>query len=81
MLRFSSNTVELFDLHEDPNEKKPLPDDAEKHTQRRLLEYAREHIERCRARAQSEDRLRARLRELRWKVPEAAQGVLRTATV
>lgn len=72
VLRFASNSVELFDLHEDPNEKKPLPDDAEKHTRRRLLEYAREHMERCRARAQPEDRLRACLHELRWKVHDAS---------
>ncbi len=78
VLRSSSNTVELFDLQEDPNEKKPLPADAEKPTRRRLLEYAREYVERSRARAQSEDRVRARLRELRWDMQEATCPVSNT---
>lgn len=72
VLRSSTNTVELFDLHEDPAETGPLPDDAETHTRLRLLGYAREQLERCRAREQPGQRLRARLRELRLQLPVVA---------
>jgi len=72
VLHFAPNTVELFDLYEDPAEIQPLPDDVETNTRRRLLEYARQHIELNSMPRASTFWLRARLRELRFNLPEAA---------
>jgi arylsulfatase A-like enzyme len=74
VLHFAQDTMELFDLYEDPAEKQPLPDHVEANTRRRLLEYARQHIENNSMPRASKFWLRARLRELRFYLPEAASA-------
>jgi arylsulfatase A-like enzyme len=58
----------LFDLESDTGEHAPLAPGAQKPVRRRLLEIAREHLQRP---VSQESRLRAGLRELRleWKTP------------
>jgi arylsulfatase A-like enzyme len=70
IMRFSSGREELFDLQQDPAEEKPLPDEVEKRTRRRLLEHARKHVQHVSTHHQSEFALHARLREVRRRLPE-----------
>jgi arylsulfatase A-like enzyme len=56
---------ELYDLDADPGEHSPLPADAEKPVRRRLLELARQHLQRSVSERDPRARLSARLRELR----------------
>jgi arylsulfatase A-like enzyme len=70
ILRFGAGKEELFDLRNDRAETNPLPAKAELPVRRRLLESARGHIERTRRTDRSALRLRARLRDLRFQLPE-----------
>ena len=65
-LTISFNPVQerLYDLEADPAERSPLPPGAEKAVRRRLLEVAREHLERSSSKRDVPARLRSRLREL-----------------
>jgi arylsulfatase A-like enzyme len=65
ILRFGFGEEQLFDLESDPSEMAPLPADVEQPVRRRLLEYARKHIEGTRRLDGGNHRLRARSRELR----------------
>ena len=74
VLHFAQNSIELFDLDEDPAETQCLPDSVEVNTQRRLLEYARQHIEAKDLPRTSKFWLRARIRELRFQMPESRRA-------
>ncbi|HYA61781.1 MAG TPA: sulfatase [Candidatus Sulfotelmatobacter sp.] len=64
MLHFDPPAEYLYDLEADPGEKAPLAPTAHKPERRRLLEIAREHLERS-SRHDPTIRMRARLRDLR----------------
>jgi len=70
VLHFDPPRDYLYDLEADPGERVPLPPDAEKPVRRRLLELAREHLQRP---IDDGLRLQARLGELRleWSAPAA----------
>ena len=70
-LSFDPVIEQLYDLESDPDEKSPLPRDAETAVRRRLLSAAREHISRSIRDRDARSRVRARLRELQleWKKP------------
>ncbi len=65
VLEFNPMGEHLYDLESDPHEIIPLPADAEKPARRRLLQYAREHIQRSRRQRDPELVLWALLAELR----------------
>ena len=71
VLDFEPAGERLYDLEADPPEHAPLPASAEKPVRRRLLEWARQHIERSRQDRDGALVLRARLGELRleWAKP------------
>jgi arylsulfatase A-like enzyme len=71
VLRYGSGEEQLFDLQSDPDERRPLPTDAEKPLRRRLLAHACEHIHRARRLDSLEHELRAHLRELRAELSKA----------
>ena len=64
----------------DPGERSPLPAGAEKAVRRRLLEVAREHLERSRAKSDVSARLRSRLRELQLEWVTAVDEKQRVAS-
>jgi arylsulfatase A-like enzyme len=70
VLHFDPPADQLYDLEADPGERTPLPLEAEKPVRRRLLEFARDHLQRP---IDDGMRLPARLRELRleWSAPAA----------
>ncbi|MFZ0805820.1 MAG: sulfatase [Candidatus Sulfotelmatobacter sp.] len=70
VLHFDAPTDDLYDLEADPGERAPLPPEVEKPVRRRLLELAREHLQRP---IDDGMRLPARLHELRleWSAPAA----------
>jgi uncharacterized sulfatase len=61
----------LYDLEADPLESAPLPQPQEKQVRRRLLEWARQHIERSLRERDPDLLFQARLREVRleWSKP------------
>jgi len=65
VLYFDPPAEQLYDLEADPGEQAPLAPTAQKVVRRRLLEIAREHLQRSIARRDEHARLRARLREYR----------------
>lgn len=70
VMRLEPGAVEeVYDLQEDPSETRPSTDGSALETRKRLLQAAREHIERTRSARDSVMWLRARLRDLRleWK--------------
>ena len=71
VMEFGSGQERLYDLATDPREQSPLPAGAEKPVLRRLLECAREHMEKIRQQRDPDAVLRARLSELRleWAQP------------
>jgi len=71
ILRFATGKEELFDLRNDRAERNALPANAELPVRRRLLETARGHMERTRRTDRSAQRLRARLRDLRFQLAES----------
>ena len=64
-LDFRSGEAQLFDLKADPQQRSPLPGDAEKAVRSRLLEAAAKHLAQSVQLRSSEDVLHARLREVR----------------
>lgn len=64
-LQFDPPAEHLYDLEADPGEHAPLAPSAHKPVRRRLLEIAREHLQRSFTKRDLEARLRARLRDLR----------------
>lgn len=71
VLDFEPAGERLYDLEADPRELAPLPADSEKPVRRRLLQWARQHLERSRCERDPALLLRARLGELRleWAKP------------
>jgi arylsulfatase A-like enzyme len=71
VLDFEPAGERLYDLEADPRELAPLVADAEKPVRRRLLQWAREHVERSQRNRDPALLLRARLGELRleWAKP------------
>ena len=71
VLHFDPAADALYDLDADPREQSPLGAGAQKSVRRRLLEIAREHLQRPRQQRDWRSRLQARLREfqLEWKKP------------
>src|SRR3989454_323866 len=67
VMDFGSGCEQLFDLEKDPGEINPLPPDAEKTVRRRLLEEARRHLTSSSRGRDSEQRLRAQLRDLHFE--------------
>jgi arylsulfatase A-like enzyme len=65
VLEFDPAADRLYDLEADPGEHQPLPATAEKPVRRRLLQYAREHLQDSIRERDVGSRLQARLRELR----------------
>src|SRR5271165_2505894 len=70
VLHFDPRAENLYDLEADPGERAPLPLGAEKPMRRRLLEFARNHLQRP---IDDGLRIQARLREhrLEWSSPAA----------
>jgi hypothetical protein len=64
ILHFDPRAEALYDLRTDPQEQSPLPTEAAKPVRRRLLEIARDHLQRSAAQRNFESRLRSWLREL-----------------
>jgi arylsulfatase A-like enzyme len=77
VLHFAPAAENLYDLEGDPEERAPLVPHAEKAVRRRLLEAAREHLQRP---VDQRTRVQGRLRELQleWKAP--AHGISRAAS-
>jgi len=64
VLHFDPPAEQLYDLEADPGEQAPLAPTAQKPARRRLLEIAREHLNRSRERRDQRACLHARLRDL-----------------
>jgi arylsulfatase A-like enzyme len=75
VLDFGSSREQLFDLEADPSELFSLPPDAEKPARRRLLERARQHIADSLQLRDPDQRLGARLRDLRLEWAHSATKV------
>jgi arylsulfatase A-like enzyme len=71
VLHFDPVAENLYDLEADPGEQAPLAPTAQKAVRRRMLEIAREHLQRSNQQREWRTRLQARLRELQleWKKP------------
>jgi arylsulfatase A-like enzyme len=71
ILHFDPPADNLYDLEADPQERSPLPANAQKMVRRRLLERAREHLRRSIADRDPAQRIAARLAEFRleWAKP------------
>jgi arylsulfatase A-like enzyme len=67
VINFGSGREQLFDLDKDPSENGPLPLDAEKAVRRRLLDQAQRYLINSARAGDSEHRLRARLRDIRFE--------------
>jgi len=67
VMDFGSGCEQLFDLEKDPGEIDPLPLDAEKTVRRRLLDQARLHLTNSLHGRDSEQSLRAQLRDLHFE--------------
>jgi arylsulfatase A-like enzyme len=65
VLRFNPASDDLYDLETDPGEQVPLAPTVQKPMRKRLLEVAREHLQRSACERNSQARIRSRLRELR----------------
>lgn len=65
VLNFNSATEQLFDLDADPEERLPLPLDAERPVRRRLLDRARKHLSDSLRTRDADYRMAARLRDIR----------------
>jgi arylsulfatase A-like enzyme len=75
VLDFGASRELLFDLKADPTELFPLPADAEKPVRRRLLERALQHIVGSLQLRDPDQRLSARLRDLRLEWAHSATKV------
>ncbi len=64
VLHFDPPSEQLFDLEQDPGEQAPLSPTAQKAVRRRLLECARDHLQRSVKQRDPGARVRARLHEL-----------------
>jgi hypothetical protein len=64
-LHFDPAKDYLYDLESDPGEQAPLNAEAQKPVRKRLLELAREHLHNSIGGRDGEQRVRARLRDLR----------------
>jgi len=64
ILDFGCYRDRLFDLVADPGERRPLPEDIERPARRRLLEWARVHLQKSKSQT-AEARIGARLQEFR----------------
>ena len=73
---FNSASERLFDLDADPGELRPLPIDGEKQVRQRLLDRARQHISDSVRSRDADNRLAARLRDLRleWSSPTSRKS-------
>ena len=80
MLDFNAGQECLYNLESDPAERCPLPAGAEKAVRRRLLEVAREHLQRSSTMRDPEARLRSRLRELQLEWTTAVDQKPRVAS-
>jgi arylsulfatase A-like enzyme len=71
MLQFDPPAEQLYDLEADPGEHAPLAPTAQMAVRRRLLEAAREHLQRTSGQRDQRMSLRARVRDLRleWTRP------------
>jgi arylsulfatase A-like enzyme len=71
MLQFDPPAEQLYDLEVDPGEHAPLAPTAQMAARRRLLEAAREHLQRSSGQRDERMRLRARVRDLQleWTRP------------
>jgi arylsulfatase A-like enzyme len=71
VLHFDPAAEHLYDLEADPGEQSPLPAAAQRPVRRRLLEIAREHLQRSSEQRNLRSRAKARLRELQleWDNP------------
>jgi arylsulfatase A-like enzyme len=71
MLRFDPPLEQIYDLEADPGEPAPLAPGAQTAVRRRLLEVAREHLQRSTGERDGRMRLRARVRDLQleWTRP------------
>jgi arylsulfatase A-like enzyme len=65
VLHFDPAQEFLYDLEADPGEQAPLHPEAQRAVRRRLLEQAREHLRTSSSHRDIQQRLRARLRDLR----------------
>jgi len=70
VLAFDPPADHLFDLAADPSEQNPLPKDAEPATRMRLLEHARQHLERSLQTRHPSLRLGACMRQLRLELAQ-----------
>jgi arylsulfatase A-like enzyme len=71
VLRFGVGKCELYDLKNDPEERKPLPDSAQSAERTRLLKIAQEHLRQSRKRRDHRLALRARIRDIRQSLSPA----------
>jgi len=71
MLQFDPPSEQLFDLEADPGEHAPLAPTVQMAVRRRLLEVAREYLQRSSGQRDERMRLRARVRDLQleWTRP------------
>jgi arylsulfatase A-like enzyme len=64
-LRFSEKSDQLYDLKDDPEERRPLPDGVQGENRARLMQFARDHLRDSRQNRDKKLALRSRLREIR----------------
>ncbi len=77
MLQFDPPAEQLYDLEADPGEHAPLAPTAQIGVRRRLLEVAREHLQRSSGQRDEQMRLRARVRDLQleWAAISSSSAV------
>jgi arylsulfatase A-like enzyme len=75
LLHSAPSAEYLYDLDSDAGEIMPLPPSAERSTRRRLLEAAREHLQKSIRERDPRSRLSARLRELRLEWVKPAEKI------
>ncbi|HZQ68409.1 MAG TPA: sulfatase [Terriglobales bacterium] len=70
-LQFETGCAELFDLEADPKELRPIAENVEFTTRRRLLEVALDHLERSVNQRDTLSGLRSKLRQLQLQWPHS----------
>jgi arylsulfatase A-like enzyme len=76
VVHLATGASELYNLNADPGETSPLPPDTEKPIRRKLLEYAKAHVQASLANRRTDARLRARLYDLKLELEMSGSGAL-----
>lgn len=72
VLRFEQSKDELYDLKNDPEERRPVPESFLVPERARLLKIGAEHLQKSRQNRDADLTLRARIREMRRSLPQVS---------